>query len=183
MPELLNQLTNLDIHANVEKQQLVHDVQEAILANNYNIVELDDKRPWGAYFRFDSDEADRFVEEFFPGLDGTEARLGDDSLELSPKILLASPDQRLSWQYHNHRAERWSFLTPGFYYRSLTDTAGESRSANPSEVVQFAKKERHRLVGAVAAYTLVAEIWQHTDRNMPSTESDIVRVQDDYARN
>ncbi len=183
MPELLSQLTNLNNQANVDKKQLVNGIQEAILASSYNIVELDDKRPWGAYFRFDSGEADRFVEEFFPGLDGTEARLGDDGLELSPKILLVSPGQRLSWQYHNHRAERWSFLTPGFYYRSLTDDAGEPRSANPGEVVQFSKEERHRLVGAVAAYTLVAEIWQHTDRNEPSTEGDIVRVQDDYARN
>ena len=29
-------------------------------------------------------------------------------------------------------------------------------------------------------YSIVAEIWQHTDKNNPSDEEDIIRVQDDF---
>ena len=41
--------------------------------------------------------------------------------------------------------------------------------------------ERHRLIG-LDNYGVVAEIWQHTDKNNPSDEEDIVRVQDDFGR-
>ena len=32
-------------------------------------------------------------------------------------------------------------------------------------------------------YAVVAEIWIHTDKDSPSEENDIVRVQDDFDRN
>ena len=54
--------------------------------------------------------------------------------------------------------------------------------AEAGEVVQFAKSERHRLVGAMGHYTLVAEIWQHTNPEQLSDEADITRLQDDYKR-
>jgi hypothetical protein len=41
--------------------------------------------------------------------------------------------------------------------------------------------ERHRLIG-LENYSVVAEIWQHTDVNDPSDEDDIIRVQDDFGR-
>ena len=41
--------------------------------------------------------------------------------------------------------------------------------------------ERHRLIG-LDDYGVVAEIWQHTEKNNPSDEEDIVRVQDDFGR-
>jgi hypothetical protein len=41
--------------------------------------------------------------------------------------------------------------------------------------------ERHRLVG-LEDWGVIAEIWQHTDAAIPSDESDIVRVQDDFGR-
>ena len=41
--------------------------------------------------------------------------------------------------------------------------------------------ERHRLIG-LDDYSVVAEIWQHTDINHPSDEEDIIRVQDDFGR-
>jgi mannose-6-phosphate isomerase-like protein (cupin superfamily) len=127
-------------------------------------------------------DADTFVNEFFPGLDPAEARLGNEDAELSPKILLVSPAQRLSWQHHDRRAERWAFVTTGGYHKSTTDDQGELHSAKSGEVVQFAQGERHRLVGAIGHYTLVAEIWQHVDNDHPSDEADIVRLQDDYDR-
>ena len=41
--------------------------------------------------------------------------------------------------------------------------------------------ERHRLVG-LEDLGIVAEIWQHTDKNQPSDEEDIIRIQDDFGR-
>src|SRR5438874_729991 len=89
-------------------------------------------------------QADVFIAEFFPGLTPQEARRGKDDAELSPKILLVSPDQRLSWQYHRRRAERWRFLTPGAYHRSPNDGQGELLRAEIGDVVQFEMGERHR---------------------------------------
>ena len=47
--------------------------------------------------------------------------------------------------------------------------------------IKIKKKERHRIVG-LDDYALVAEIWIHTDKENPSNEEDIVRVQDDFDR-
>lgn len=165
-----------------EKLRLVERIAGYIREAKYTIVELNDQKPWGAYIRFSAEDADRFVEEFFPGLTSEEARLGIDNAELSPKILIVAPGQRLSWQYHNRRAERWRFLNVGAYNKSLTDDEGELQTAYSSDIVQFAKGERHRLVGAQDDFTFVAEIWQHTDPNQPSDEDDIVRLADDYQR-
>ncbi len=162
-------------------RKMVHD---KIVELGYTIVEEDQTKPWGAYYRMDSSEADRFITEFFPGLSVTEAKLGRDGVELSPKFLLVAPKERLSWQYHHNRAERWRFLTPGSYFRSVTDEQGELQQGASGEVVQFAAGERHRLCANIdsVSYTLVAEIWQHTDPNTLSTEADIIRLQDDYKR-
>ena len=46
--------------------------------------------------------------------------------------------------------------------------------------VNLAQCERHRLIG-LSDYGIVAEIWQHTS-DVPSDESDMVRVQDDFDR-
>lgn len=108
--------------------------------------------------------------------------LGDDAVQLSPKILIVQPHQRLSWQMHDRRAERWRFLNSGGYYKSVTDDMGELKTSNAGEVVQFAQGERHRLVSPGNEYVFVAEIWQHVRPSNPSDEDDIVRIQDDYAR-
>ena len=49
------------------------------------------------------------------------------------------------------------------------------------DLIQFDKEERHRLVG-LSKLGIVAEIWIHTDKNNPSNEDDIIRLQDDYSR-
>lgn len=36
--------------------------------------------------------------------------------------------------------------------------------------------------GVQGGWGVVAEIWQHTDKDNPSNEDDIVRVQDDFGR-
>lgn len=182
MSELKNNLSEINTDKTIEKRQIVAEINELINASDYNLVELDDSRPWGAFFKLNNSDADKFVTEFFPEISLNEARLGNDQLELSPKILLVSPDQELSWQYHNRRAELWAFLNEGAVRRSLDDEQGKTEVINGGEVIKLATAERHRLIGRTALYTIVAEIWQHTDPNMPSSEDDIVRLQDNYGR-
>ena len=182
MSELFSRLSNMENSDSVSKKQIVEDIKKSIDANDYSVIEVDDKRPWGAYFKISNDEADRFVNEFFPGLSLSDARLGNDDAELSPKILLVSPGQRLSWQYHKRRAERWNFLTDGAYENSLTDEESARKNAAAGDSIQFAAEERHRLIGCAAMYTLVAEIWQHTNLDNLSDEDDNFRLQDDYGR-
>lgn len=182
MSELVQRLSRAINEADVTKPDFVAATIEALETAGYNIVEIADQKPWGAYIRMDGAQADMFIGEFFPGLSPVEARLGMKSAELSPKILIVAPTQRLSWQFHDRRAERWMFLTQGGCYKSSTDEEGELQHAAPGDVVQFAQGERHRLVGVDGHYTVVAEIWQHTDKDFMSDEDDIVRLADDYKR-
>lgn len=182
MSELSKKLSNINTHKSVEKHQIVRDISSHIEDSDYNIIEVNHDKPWGAYFRLHNDDADSFIEEFFSNLNPDEIRLGNDRLELSPKILLVSPGHKLSWQYHNRRAEMWSFVNDGAYCNSLTDEEGEYFETNAGDVISFVNTERHRLIGRSAMYTLVAEIWQHVDPNDPSDEDDIIRLADDYSR-
>jgi mannose-6-phosphate isomerase-like protein (cupin superfamily) len=182
MSELFNILSNMNVNGSISKEQIVKNIKKDINASDYDLIELNDQKPWGAYFKFNNDNADEFIKEFFPGLSLSDARLGKSNAELSPKILLVSPGQRLSWQYHKRRAERWNFLTAGVYEKSMTDEEGAIRIAHTGDSVQFSALERHRLIGAAIMYTLVAEIWQHKDPNDLSNEDDIVRLQDDFGR-
>lgn len=182
MTELFSRLSNINNSDSISKEQIVKDIKRCIESNDYPIIELDDKRPWGAYFKFSNEDANRFIKEFFPGLSLSDARLGKDDAELSPKILLVSPGQRLSWQYHKRRAERWNFLTDGAYENSLTDDESIQKEAKAGDSIQFSSEERHRLIGCAAMYTLVAEIWQHTEPDNLSDEDDNFRLQDDYGR-
>ena len=166
----------------IDKLQIVDKIKHLVMAAGYEIVEQNGDKPWGAYFRLDGRQADSFVEEFFPGLSPLEARLGNEHAELSPKFLIVSPEQRLSWQYHDRRAERWAFLTEGAYNRSTTDELGDVNVVEAGHVVQFAQGERHRGVGLPGAYTVIAEIWQHTNSEDLSNEDDITRLEDDYSR-
>jgi mannose-6-phosphate isomerase-like protein (cupin superfamily) len=182
MNRLSSNLEQIENNSLIDKVKIVGDIADAVRNAGYTIVELNDTKPWGAYIRISSDEADRFVGEFFLGLTPEDARLGIDGAELSPKLLIVAPNQRLSWQYHNRRAERWMFLTTGAYNKSQSNDEGEATLAHPGSEVQFARGERHRLVGTANKYAVVAEIWQHVDSTTPSDENDIVRLADDYKR-
>ena len=102
--------------------------------------------------------------------------------KLSPKILIVKPNARLSWQYHHRRVEIWRvFKGECGIIRSDTDKENEMKIYNEGDQIKLKQGERHRLIG-LEDYCLVAEIWQHTDKDNPSNEEDIVRVQDDLGR-
>lgn len=179
--QLKRVLEELENSADKNKLDFINTIAQEIESADYTIVELNNEKPWGGYIRIANDEADKFVSEFFSGVSSEEARLGI-GIDLSPKILIVTPEQRLSWQYHNRRAERWMFLAEGSYNKSHTDEQGEPVLASAGQEVQFETGERHRLNGIDGKYSLVAEIWQHTDVDNPSDEDDIIRLADDYSR-
>jgi mannose-6-phosphate isomerase-like protein (cupin superfamily) len=183
MAEFADNIEKLKVQNEYNKSEMMQEVVRLAESAGYTVADIDASRPWGGFVRFDYKDGDNFVSEFFPGVDPVEARLGNPDAELSPKILLVEPGQRLSWQMHHRRAERWVFLTDGAYYKSTDpEEMGELIEATAGDVVQFEAGECHRLVGAESGVTLVAEIWQHTESGQPSDEDDIVRLQDDYKR-
>ena len=182
MNEIKDSFSSIELESTQKKDEVVSSINELLKSYDYNIVELNQDKPWGAYFRMDDEQADKFIQDFFNNTDPKDARLGREDVSLSPKILLVSPGQRLSWQYHHRRAEKWTFLTNGGYHKSLSNDEGDLIKAEPEETVQFEMGERHRLTGSIGRYAIVAEIWQHVFPDNPSDENDIVRLQDDYSR-
>jgi len=102
--------------------------------------------------------------------------------KLSPKLLVVGPQQRLSWQYHNRRAEIWRVVEGEIgVVMSENDEQHDVNEFEPGDIIILNKGQRHRLVG-LDSWGIVAEIWQHTDTDHPSDEDDIIRLQDDFGR-
>ena len=102
--------------------------------------------------------------------------------KLSQKILIVAPTKRLSWLYHHRRAEIWLVIQgQAGVVKSNTDSENELEILNIGDTITLLQGERHRPVG-LEDYSIVAEIWKHTDEDNPSDEKDIVKVQDDFGR-
>lgn len=154
-------------------------IKKHIEGLGFKIVTHDFDRPWGGFLVIDEAQAQDFANHFFSRLDVDSLRIGG---KLSPKILIVSPEVRLSWQYHHRRAEIWRvYKGKAGIIRSTTDEQGEVEIMAEGDQVRLKQGERHRLIG-LKERALVAEIWQHTDADHPSDEDDIVRVSDDYGR-
>ena len=154
-------------------------IQNQLEANSFEIVAKDHNRPWGGFFVIAEEQAQEFSNNFFKGLDVNTLRIGG---LLSPKILVVAPGKRLSWQYHNRRAEIWQvYKGSAGIIRSDSNFENEMKVYNEGDQIVLKQGERHRLIG-LNDYCVVAEIWQHTDANYPSDEEDIIRVQDDFGR-
>jgi mannose-6-phosphate isomerase-like protein (cupin superfamily) len=155
------------------------EVESLISLNNLNVISKDIDRPWGGFYVLDESQAQSFASLFFNNLDVSKLSL---SGKLSPKILVIKPKKRLSWQYHHRRSEIWSVIKGDILVsRSDDDVERELINLKAGEQIEIKKEERHRIIGT-DKYALVAEIWIHTDKDNPSDEKDIVRVQDDFDR-
>ncbi|NVO32171.1 cupin domain-containing protein [Hymenobacter lapidiphilus] len=164
---------------NSDKTALFEQTRQLLLKQSFRIDREDQNRPWGGFFVLDEGQAQQFADQYFDGLGVDELRIAG---QLSPKILLVAPQQRLSWQYHHRRAEIWRVVSgPVGIIISDTDQEGELKTHSAGEQITLRQGERHRLVG-LNGWGIVAEIWQHTDAAHPSDEDDIVRVQDDFNR-
>ena len=154
-------------------------IEKQLLSQGLGIASHDLERPWGGFFVIDEKDAQLFADIYFDGYDIDSLRKAG---KLSPKILLVKPAARLSWQYHHRRAETWRVIQgPVGVVRSFDDAQKDMTTHHNGDVITLQKGERHRLIG-LDSWGVVAEFWQHTDAKSPSNEDDIVRLQDDYAR-
>ena len=154
-------------------------IEETIKSFGFIIKAKDYERPWGGFLVIDEIQAQEFSNKFFKGLDVNTLKIEG---KLSPKILIVKPEARLSWQYHNRRAEIWQvYKGSAGIIRSDSDVENEMKVFNEGDQIILQQGERHRLIG-LDDYCVVAEIWQHTDADHPSDEDDIIRVQDDFGR-
>ncbi|HCR49323.1 MAG TPA: phosphoheptose isomerase [Bacteroidetes bacterium] len=165
--------------ASVPQKEVFETLASTIAEMGFTVVGKDENRPWGGFFVIEEAEAPLFIEVFFPHLSLKDF---EGFEKLSPKILVVAPEKRLSWQYHHRRAEIWKVVggVAGVVV-SNTDEETPLRKLQMGEVVELQQGERHRLIG-LEMWGIIAEIWQHTDRENPSDEADIVRVQDDFGR-
>lgn len=162
-----------------QKNEIFDTVAQRLQIEGFNVVTRDETRPWGGFFVLDEAQAQQFADTYFDGLDVNSLKIGG---KLSPKVLIVAPNTRLSWQYHHRRAEIWQVVSGTVGIKtSTTDEEGELKKYQPKDQIKLQQGERHRLIG-LDDWGVVAEIWQHTDAENPSDESDIVRVQDDFGR-
>jgi len=154
-------------------------IENEINSFGFNVISKDFNRPWGGFLVIDEEQAQEFSNKFFEGLDINTLKIGG---KLSPKILIVKPEARLSWQYHNRRAEIWQvYKGSAGIVRSDSDVENEMKIYNERDQIVLQQGERHRLIG-LDETSVVEEIWQHTDAGNPSDEEDIIRVQDDFGR-
>lgn len=169
----------LIFHSNTPKELIFENIAEYLHFQGLKISKEDNTRPWGGFFVIEENESDKFIKLYFPHLSKEELSI---SGKLSPKILIVAPEKRLSWQYHHRRAEIWKLIGgTAAVAISDTDEEKETKYLGIGDIIQLKQGERHRLVG-LDNWSVIAEIWRHTDAKNPSDEEDIVRVQDDFGR-
>ena len=149
------------------------------MKKGFKIISKDFERPWGGFLVIDEFQAQDFANTFFDGINVETLKIGG---KLSPKILIVSPNSKLSWQYHHRRAEIWRvFKGKVGISRSFDNIEKPVKILNEKDQIKLKKGERHRLIG-LDDYAVISEIWQHTDPDHLSDENDIVRISDDYGR-
>ena len=154
-------------------------IEDEIKGFGFEIVAKDFDRPWGGFLVINESHSQEFVNQFFDSIDIENLKIGG---KLSPKILVVKPNSKLSWQYHQRRAEIWRVYKGEVgVSRSFDDNQQPLKKLLTGDQITLNKGERHRLVG-LSDFAVIAEIWQHTDPNNPSDENDIVRLSDDYGR-
>ena len=154
-------------------------IEDEISDLGFEIISKDFERPWGGYLAINENQAQQFSDKFFEGINVQSLKIGG---KLSPKILIVKPHSKLSWQYHQRRAEIWRVYKGKVgVSRSMNDKQNPKIILNEKDQIKLKQGERHRLIG-LDDYAVISEIWQHTDPENPSNEDDIVRVSDDYGR-
>jgi mannose-6-phosphate isomerase len=171
----------LQIPENADKETVFKYMQSYIKSLPLKIAGADSTRPWGGSIYIDTSSLEDFLNLYFPEVDRDDLyKYGD---LLSPKFMLMAPGQQLSWQYHNRRAEIWKIVIgPAKIVRSETNTVPEEYDLfKTGELEKHGPAIRHRWFGS-DKWSVIAEIWQHTDPDNLSDEEDIVRLEDVYGR-
>lgn len=170
----------MKLGAELDKATIVDVVDKWRFDLGFSLDELNTEKPWGAYWKIQDRQVQQFIHRFFPKM--LEKPI-DFGLKMSPKLLLVAPNEKLSWQYHERRAENWVVVAGNLGIKtSMTDKEPETiTSFNKGQSVRLENGTRHRLI-STGEWGLVAEIWGHTDEKNPSNEEDIVRLADNYGR-
>ena len=156
------------------------EIEKEITSFGFEIISRDFQRSWGGFLVINESQAQEFANKFFDGLNVDSLKIGG---KLSPKILIVNPNSKLSWQYHHRRSEIWKVVGGQIkVVASHDDIERKEQILKEGDEIRLSKGERHRIIG-MDEYAVVAEIWIHTDKDNPSDESDIVRIQDDFDRN
>ena len=157
----------------------LNEIEDEIKGLGFEIIEKDFERPWGGFLVISEKQAQEFADKFFDSINVENIKIRS---KLSPKILVVKPNSKLSWQYHQRRAEIWKvFRGEVGVSRSFDDNQNPLIKLVTGDQIRLKKGERHRLIG-LSDFAVIAEIWQHSDPNNPSDENDIVRLSDDYGR-
>ena len=155
------------------------EIEKEITSFGFKITSRDFERPWGGFLVINESQSQDFANKFFDGLNIDSLKIGG---KLSPKILIVNPNSKLSWQYHHRRAEIWRVYKGSVgVSKSMDNNEKPMLILRENEQIKLKQGERHRLIG-LDDFGVVSEIWQHTDRDNPSDEEDIVRLSDDYGR-
>lgn len=161
------------------KDKIFERAEKLLKEMGLSVQSQDRSRPWGGFLVIVESQSSLFIDSFFPHL---EAEHFYGYTKLSPKLLMVAPGKRLSWQYHHRRSEIWKVLQGSVgVVTSSNDSPGPLRTLQEGDVINLREGERHRLVG-LEGWSILAEIWKHTDPDNPSDEDDIVRVEDDFGR-
>ena len=108
-------------------------IKDHIESLKFQLVSHDFERPWGGFLVINESQAQDFSNKFFKGLNVNTLKIGG---KLSPKILIVKPESRLSWQYHNRRAEIWQiYKGSAGIIRSNTDTENEMKVFNEGDQI------------------------------------------------
>ena len=154
-------------------------VFKSLKRHKINVIDKDINRPWGGFLVISNNNSEDFINIYFNGSITKRLKV---SSKLSFKILIIAPNKRLSWQYHNRRSEIWKVVNGKIkVVTSYDDKERNEKILNYGDEIKLSMGERHRIIG-IDDFAIVAEIWIHTDKDNPSDENDIVRVQDDYGR-
>ena len=90
------------------------------------------------------------------------------------KRIVVNPHSRLSYQYHQRRAERWTVV----YGKATCVVDGVTTIAGPGDCVDVELGQAHRICNDEDQVLVVIEV-QLGDY---TGEDDIVRLEDDYGR-
>ncbi|MEO8852974.1 MAG: hypothetical protein ABI359_04295 [Ginsengibacter sp.] len=163
----------------LSKIEVFQKVKTYLEQHGFAIVNSDQTRPWGGFYVIDEQQSQKFIEFFFSDVEDSKKQSPG---KISPKILIVEKQKRLSWQYHYRRAELWKVIGGEVgVITSESDEENEIQIKKTTDIIKLKQGERHRLIG-LESWGIVAEIWQHTQKNNPSDEDDIIRLQDDFGR-
>ncbi len=171
--------SNMKFENPEDKWAVLREIKdELVMKHGFVMDDVDEQKPWGAYYRFTLDQKQKFLDLFFSDLD-PEHVPGN----INPKFLVFAPGQKVSMQYHDRRDEIWTVLHGELEaWFGPEDEVGEYTTYKTGDTFSYPAPMRHKGGASQKGWAVVAEIWRHTDQDNLSTEADIVRVSDDYGR-